>query len=109
MFHSNSTSCKVTQNGPKVNLEGKFPFEMRFGRLRPKMMTFHVNLEGFIASEIEHVDFFVNLECFLVVVRENPVFASRKIWKENRGSGTQNSVISTLAETKNNHISKAQK
>ena len=33
----------------KANLEGKLPFEMRFGRFGPKMIKFHVDLEGFAA------------------------------------------------------------
>ena len=37
----------------RVNLEGKLPFEMRFSRFSTKTMKFHVNLEGFLAVEID--------------------------------------------------------
>ena len=38
----------------KANLEGKLPIEMQFGRFGTKTMKFYVNLEGFLAIEIEH-------------------------------------------------------
>ena len=54
----------------KVDLEGKFPCEMRFGDFRPEKWNFRVHLDPNFLVRDSHAKISVNLEGVLLVVRE---------------------------------------
>ena len=54
----------------RVELEGKFPCEMRFGSFRPGKWNFRVHLDPNFLVRDSHAEISVNLECVLLVVRE---------------------------------------
>ena len=54
----------------KVDLEGKFPCEMRFGDFHPETWNFRVHPTPSFLVRDSHAEIWVNLEGVLLVVRE---------------------------------------
>ena len=54
----------------KVDLEGNFPCEMRFGSFHPEKWNFRVHLTPSFLVRDSHSEISVNLECVSLVVRE---------------------------------------